>query len=69
MLDDASALIRDEAGATWDVTADPPEVVPEVVRTVCLSAAQRAFLTPTASTRCRSTATPRPSRPDRPTST
>ena len=41
MLDDASALIRAEAGMTWD-----GETVPDVVKTICLSAAKRAFLNP-----------------------
>ena len=45
MLEDASALIRAEAGKTW--TDDvPPVAVPDVVKTVCMSAAKRAFLNP-----------------------
>jgi hypothetical protein len=41
MLDDASALIRSEAGKTW-----LDEDVPDIIRTTCMSAAKRAFLNP-----------------------
>lgn len=44
-LDDASALIRAEAGSAvadgWDAGT-----VPDVVKTICMSAAKRAFLNP-----------------------
>lgn len=45
MLVDASALIRSEAGITW-TDDDPPVTVPDVVKTICMSAAKRAFLNP-----------------------
>jgi hypothetical protein len=45
ILEDASALIRAEAGKTW-TDDDPPVAVPPVIKTVCLSAARRAYLNP-----------------------
>ena len=45
MLDDASALIRAEAGATV-VAAWNADGAPGVIATICMSAAKRAFLNP-----------------------
>lgn len=46
-LDDASALIRAEAGNNWTNDEDTAlEDVPDIVVTVCLSAARRAFVNP-----------------------
>lgn len=45
-LDDVSSLIRAHAGKTW-VTEDAIDAdVPDIVTTVCLRAAQRAFTNP-----------------------
>jgi hypothetical protein len=48
-LDDASTLIRAEAGKDW-VTDDEPAVLaddlPDIVVTVCIAAARRAFTNP-----------------------
>lgn len=49
-LDDASALIRAEAGDDWVTDDDPPELdedaLPDVVVTVCCAAARRALVNP-----------------------
>ncbi len=49
-LDDASALIRAEAGDDWVTDGDPPALdtdnLPDVAVTVCLAAARRAFVNP-----------------------
>lgn len=43
MLEDASALIQAETGTDWSGVG---ETVPDVVRTITMSAAKRAFLNP-----------------------
>lgn len=45
-LDDASAIIRAEAGTTWTDALDALEDVPDVIVTVCASFAKRLFLNP-----------------------
>lgn len=50
-LDDASALIRAEAGVTWTTTDDDDETIvdpdtPDIVLTVCIAVARRAFNNP-----------------------
>lgn len=49
-LDDASALIRTEAGEDWVTDDDPPELdtdnLPDVIVTVCCAAARRAVTNP-----------------------
>lgn len=50
-LDDASALIRSVAGATWTTTDDEDETIvdpdmPDIVRTVCIACARRVFNNP-----------------------
>lgn len=46
-LDDASALIRAAAQKTWVDDNDALEDVPDIVVTVCVRAALRAFVNPT----------------------
>lgn len=50
VLDDASALIRAEAGKTW-TTDGLLDAVPDIVVTVCIAAARRAFINPEGITR------------------
>lgn len=46
-LDDASALIRSEAGKNWTTTDDELDAdIPDVITTVCIAAARRAFINP-----------------------
>jgi len=49
-LDDASAIIRAEAGEDWVTDDEPPALdednLPDVVVSVCLAAARRAFVNP-----------------------
>lgn len=45
LLEDASALVRKEAGATW-VTGDAVVDVPEIVVTITVAVAKRAFENP-----------------------
>lgn len=42
-LDDASALVRDEAGITWTDDDDELEDVPDIVVTITLEVARRAL--------------------------
>lgn len=47
LLDDASALVRDEAGRTWlDPVTGAPTVVPGSIRAVVLRAVERAVRNP-----------------------
>lgn len=46
ILDDASTLVRSEAGFTWVDEEEALEDVPDVAVTVTLAAAQRAFRNP-----------------------
>lgn len=45
-LDDASALVRAEAGKTWVDEANELDGVPDVIVTVTIAAAKRAFMNP-----------------------
>lgn len=45
-LDDASALIRLEAGKTWTTDDELDDDVPDIILTVCVAAARRAFNNP-----------------------
>lgn len=45
-LDDASALVRAEAGVTWVNASGELENVPDVIVTVVCAAARRAFVNP-----------------------
>lgn len=49
-LDDASALVRAEAGKTWATEVvgsyELDDDIPDVIRTVVISAAKRAFINP-----------------------
>lgn len=45
-LDDASALIRAEAGKTWCTDGELDDDVPDIVVTITLKSAQRAFTNP-----------------------
>lgn len=50
VLEDASSLIRAEAGTTWVTEGVLDEDVPDIVVTVCIAAAKRAFTNPEAVT-------------------
>lgn len=50
-LDEASALIRDDAGVTWlNESGDATVDVPDIVRVIALRVARRGYLNPTAAT-------------------
>lgn len=46
LLDDASAIIRDEAGKDWVTDGDLSEDLPPIVVTICYAVAIRAFRNP-----------------------
>lgn len=45
-LDDASALIRSQAGRSWVTDDELDDDIPDIIRTICVRAALRCFINP-----------------------